>query len=408
MKCRSCKSNLNLELIDLGPCPPSNCFVTESELGIEQQQYPLQILVCTECWLAQTRDFVSNNKLFNPDYVYMSSVSSSWLAHSEKLVDFLASNFQLDNDSQVLEIASNDGYLLQYFQRKGIPCTGIEPTLLAAEKARAKGIETITEFFGKRLADTLANSGKEYDVIIANNVLAHVPDVNDFICGIARVMKNTAIVVFEFPDLQNLIDQVQFDTIYHEHYSYFSLSSAKTLFERHGLDIFDCQKLETHGGSLRVFCKLRKNTSISINDSVLKKLNSEAPLRAEKYYSSFYLQAEEIRDELVKFLELQKANGKIVFGYGAAAKGNTLINYCAISDRLLPFIVDKSEAKVGLYAPGSLIPVISLERLKIEKPDMILILPWNLTQEIYEQLEFTMSWGAQLFVAMPKMRVLIR
>lgn len=406
MNCRICRAVLDTEVLDLGTCPPSNSYLKKSDLDNPEIHYPLKVMVCSKCWLVQTKDFVSREELFHASYAYLSSVSKTWLKHSELLVEFLQNRFNLDRFSKVLEVASNDGYLLQYFKDKNIECLGIEPTLTAASIARAKGIETITEFFGRSLALKLAKTRGEFDIIIANNVLAHVPDLNDFVDGISLILKAEGVAVLEFPSLRKLIDKNQFDTIYHEHYSYFSLVSADRLMNSHNLEIFDFTDIDTHGGSLRIFCKLKSNDALERSDSVYKRLEEETKLNNQNYYLSLQHRVEKVKVDFIKFLVDLKVSKKTVCGYGAAAKGNTLLNYCGIGPDLLAYIVDKNEEKCGLFTPGGRIPILATEVLGDLKPDVIIILPWNLKEEIAEQLKFTRSWGAELVVVQPEITVL--
>lgn len=403
MNCRICGNLLSNQIIDLGHCPPSNSYVIPSDSAKPEIHYPLKIFICSECWLAQTLDFVAPTELFHPDYAYMSSVSESWLLHSEELVNYLIQRFSISSENRVIELASNDGYLLQYFKEKKIDCLGIEPTSVAADISRSKGIETIVEFFTEELAERLVLERGNYDLVIANNVLAHVPDINDFVKGIAKVLTHNGIAVFEFPCLKKLIENNQFDTIYHEHYSYLSLTSAKYLMEKNGLDIFDIMDLRTHGGSLRIFCKLKECRKHEIHRQVMLRYDEESDLRTERYYKTFGERARSTKYEFISYLLKLKRENISVCGYGAAAKGNTLLNFAGIKSDLLPFIVDKNPEKEGMLTPGSHIPIVSIEYLEEKKPKVIVILPWNLTNEITKQLSFVRSWGGRFVVFIPSL-----
>ena len=405
MKCRHCKTKLVHQFIDLGTSPPSNSFIKNTNLNDPEKYYPLRVLVCDTCWLVQTEDFVNASEMFSPEYAYFSSYSTSFLKHSKQYVEKMVSSLSLDNKSRVLEVASNDGYLLSFVKNLNIECFGIEPTKSTAEVARSKGIHIINEFFSTDLAKRLAKDQKSVDLAIANNVLAHVPDINDFVKAFSLILKKNGIATFENPHLLELIKEKQFDTIYHEHFSYLSLTSANKIFNHNGLRVFDVEKIPVHGGSLRYYVQ-RSDTgkrSISKRVDALLEEESNAGLTNLDFYSNFQKVAEDIRDDFRKFLLEQKNKGKVVIGYGAAAKGNTLINFCNIPQKFLSFISDKNPMKQGLYSPGSKIPIFSENKIREQKPDFIVIFPWNIKEEIIDQLKFVKQWGCKFVVAIPKL-----
>ena len=407
MKCRHCSAELKLTLVDLGSAPPSNAYLTIQKLQNPEKWFPLRVLVCEQCWLVQTEDFAQADELFDADYAYFSAFSSSWLAHSQRYVSDMAQRFSLNEQSHVVEVAANDGYLLQYVKALGIPCTGIEPTASTAIAARTKGIDIIEEFFGVNLAKQLVADGKQADLTAANNVLAHVPDINDFVAGFTALLKPNGVATFEFPHLLNLIELNQFDTIYHEHFSYLSLSSVQQIFAANGLSVFDVQELPTHGGSLRVFVQ-RTDTGLQvINDQVRLLLQKEesAGMRTAEYYTGFQGKSEKVKDDFVAFLIEAKRKGKSVAAYGAAAKGNTLMNFAGIRSDLIQFAVDKNPAKQGKYMPGSRIPIVSEDRLIEERPDYVVILPWNLREEVMQQLAYVQEWGGKFVTAVPDLKL---
>ena len=403
MKCRHCSAELKLTLVDLGSAPPSNAYLTIQKLQNPEKWFPLRVLVCEQCWLVQTEDFAQADELFDADYAYFSAFSSSWLAHSERYVSDMAQRFSLNEQSYMVEVAANDGYLLQYVKVLGIPCTGIEPTASTASAARAKGIDIVEEFFGVNLAKQLVADGKQADLTAANNVLAHVPEINDFVAGFTALLKPNGVATFEFPHLLNLIELNQFDTIYHEHFSYLSLTAVQHIFAANGLSVFDVQELPTHGGSLRVFAQ-RTDTGLQvINDQVRLLLQKEesAGMRTAEYYTGFQGKSEKVKDDFVAFLIEAKRKGKSVAAYGAAAKGNTLMNFAGIRSDLIQFAVDKNPAKQGKYMPGSRIPIVSEDRLIEERPDYVVILPWNLREEVMQQLAYVEKWGGKFVTAVP-------
>lgn len=403
MKCRHCNKQLELTLIDLGAAPPSNAYLTESTIHFPEKCLPLRVLVCKQCWLVQTEDFTGAEELFDAEYAYFSSFSDTWLKHAETYVAEMERRLGLNKRSNVIEIAANDGYLLQYVKAKDIPCFGVEPTASTAEAARAKGISIIEEFFGPKLSEKLVADGKQADLIIANNVLAHVPDINNFVAGFAPLLKPQGVATFEFPHLINLMEKTQFDTIYHEHFSYLSLTAVKSVFELNELQIFDVQEIPTHGGSLRVFAQRKDEAKHKITDAVdltiLKEAN--AGVQTAQYYSNFQKRAENIKKNLINFLVESKNQGKSVVAYGAAAKGNTLLNFAGINSDILSFVVDRNPSKQGKFLPGSHIPIVSEEYLQKERPSYVMILPWNLKDEIIKQLDYIRSWGGKFITFIP-------
>ena len=406
MKCRHCDSQLDLSLVDLGSAPPSNAYLTEQALHAPEKWFPLRVLVCTGCWLAQTEDFSQAEELFSADYAYFSGFSTSWLAHCERFVGDMVQRFHLGASSHVIEAAANDGYLLQFVKARDIPCTGIEPTASTAAAARSKGIPIIEDFFGTRLAKKLGKD-MQADFTVANNVLAHVPDINDFVEGFSILLKPHGVSTFEFPHLLKLVVENQFDTIYHEHFSYLSLTTVNQVFSNNGLTIFDVEELQTHGGSLRVFAQKHdtgRNPRTSRLDELLEK-EREAGMCGADFYHGFQGRIERVKNDLLAFLLTAKREGKTVAAYGAAAKGNTLMNYAGIRRDLISFVVDRNPAKQGKYMPGSRIPIVDEAHLRSECPDYIVILPWNLKDEVQRQLQYTRAWGAQLVVAVPALRV---
>lgn len=384
--CRHCGSPLEHTVIDLGHQPPSNAYLRPEQLALPEITYPLQVFVCGNCWLVQLPAHAAAEELFTADYAYFSSTSSSWCAHAERFVDAAVGRLELGPQNLVVELASNDGYLLQYVQRRGINCLGIEPTYATAEAARALGIATIERFFGVGLASELVSEGKSADLIVANNVLAHVPDINDFVAGIARLLKPTGRVSIEFPHLLRLLEGNQFDTIYHEHYSYLSLRVVQRIAKEAGLEVVDVEEIPTHGGSLRVW--LSHQNGAVVTDAVERVLAGEAKagLESLEAYRGFQQRAEAAKHGLLEFLLQARREGKRVLGYGAAAKGNTLLNYSGVRGDLLPAVADRAVSKQGKLLPGSHIPVISPDQVEAESPDVMLVLPWNLIQELREQI----------------------
>ncbi|MFM1896464.1 MAG: hypothetical protein RLZZ385_1538 [Pseudomonadota bacterium] len=403
--CRFCETPLQHVFVDLGMSPLSNSFLTAADLDQAEVFYPLKTWVCSECLLVQLEQFEAPDRIFQ-DYLYFSSYSASWLEHARAYTEMITARLGLDGNCQVIEIASNDGYLLQYFQQAGIPALGIEPADNVAQVARDKGIDTISEFFGVSLARALALEGTRGDLVLGNNVLAHVPDLNDFVAGLAIVLAPSGVITLEFPHLLQLIRANQFDTIYHEHFSYFSLYTVRQVLARHELDIFDVEELATHGGSLRIYACRRGRQPIS--SAVQRVLDSEAAdgLHSLPAYLGFADQVHRCKRELLRFLIDQKEAGRTVVGYGAPAKGNTLLNYCGVREDLLAFTVDRSPHKQGRFLPGTHIPILGPEAIDEARPDFVLILPWNLQQEIVEQLAPVREWGCRFVVPVPAVQVL--
>ncbi len=407
MKCRHCKSELTQEFIDLVNAPAPNSFLTKEQLNEPEVFYPLRLLVCRECWLVQVDEYKKSNDIFNKDYAYFSSYSKSWLEHARKYVDMIVDRFGFDESSQVMEIASNDGYLLQNFVKKNIPCLGIEPSSNTAQVARKIGIETKEDFFSFQFAQMLAAESRKADLIVGNNVFAHVPNVNDFVAGLKVALKDKGIVTLEFPHLMRLIADNQFDTVYHEHFSYYSFYTVKRIFEKQGLDLFDVEQLFTHGGSLRVYAKHKEDSSKDISDNVSALLKEEElkGMLSLDYYKGFQVKVDTVKYNFVNFLLEQKRLGHKVAAYGAAAKGNTLLNYCGVKNDLIKFVVDASPHKQGKYLPGSHIPVVKNDEIKKYKPDYVFILPWNLKDEIAAQLDYIREWGGKFVVPIPEIKV---
>ncbi len=407
MTCRHCGSSARLPFVDLGSAPFSNSYLDEQDLRASEKWFPLQVVVCTECWLAQTEQLCDREELFPPDYAYFSSFSSTWVRHAEQCVSALVERFRLGASSRVIEIAANDGYLLQHVQKRGIPCLGVEPTASTAAAARDKGIEIVQEFFGTALAEKLATAGGCADVIIANNVLAHVPDINDFVAGVRRLLKEGGVAVFEFPHLMKMVAGVQFDTIYHEHYSYLSLVTVNRIFESQGLAIFDVQELATHGGSLRVYAQDvalgRHSQAARLAELVARE--GEMGLDTAGYYEKFQVRVDALKNSFLEFLLGARREGRVVAGYGAAAKGNTLLNYAGVKADLIRFVVDRNPAKQGKFLPGSRIPIVGEARLQDEKPDYVVIFPWNLRQEVTAQLAYIRDWGGRLVTTVPSLAI---
>jgi SAM-dependent methyltransferase len=392
-----------LPFIDLGTAPPSNAYLSSEQLSQPEKYYPLRVLVCTSCWLVQTEDYAHASELFSRDYAYFSSYSSSWLRHAETYVGEMVERFDLGADSLIVEVASNDGYLLQYVRDRGIPCLGIEPTASTAQAARDKGIETREAFFGTEAADQLVAEGWAADLVVANNVLAHVPDINDFVAGFARLLRPHGVATFEFAHLMRLVEDCQFDTIYHEHYSYLSLIAMSPLFERLGLKVFDVDELPTHGGSLRVYVQRADSGRLEPTPAVEELLSREgrAGLSSLSLAEGFQRRAERIKHDLLAFLIEQKRARRKVVGYGAAAKGNTLLNHAGVRSDLLGFVADASPHKQGRWLPGSRIRVVAESELRDARPDFVLLLPWNLQREISEQLDYIRTWGGRFVTAVP-------
>jgi hypothetical protein len=409
MNCRHCKKELEYNLVDLGFAPPSNAYLTRAELTNQEKYYPLKVKVCDKCWLVQTEDYAQADEFFNKEYAYFSSTSTSWLEHAktycEKMIDML----QLNTKSLVVELASNDGYLLKNFVASGIPCFGIEPTDSTADASEKIGVPVLREFFGEDLGSRLAKEGKQADLIVGNNVYAHVPDINDFTRGIKQLLNENGTVTLEFPHLLKLIEHNQFDTIYHEHFSYLSLGVVSKIFESCGLRVFDVEQLSTHGGSLRVFgCHSDDQRETTADYRKLIEDEVHHGLESLETYVDFQKRVEKIKIDFLHFLAQQKIKGKKVIAYGAAAKGNTLLNYCEIkhSSDYIEYVVDRAAAKQNKFMPGSRIPILGEEMIMETKPDVIIIFPWNIKDEICAQLRYAKEWNASFVIAIPFVQVI--
>jgi SAM-dependent methyltransferase len=407
MKCRHCNTELELEFLDLGSAPPSNAYLKPQDLRKPETTYPLRILTCTNCWLVQTEDYAEAGALFSPDYAYFSSTSSGWLKHAAEYCTMITERLDLGTDSFVVELASNDGYLLKNFVAANIPCLGIEPTKSTADAARAIGVPVRQEFFGKSVGQRMADANERADLVLGNNVYAHVPDINDFTQGVAALLKPGGVVTFEFPHLMQLIAQNQFDTVYHEHFSYLSLAVVSSIFTAAGLRVFDVEQLPTHGGSLRVYGCLDAAPHVTL-DVVATVLQAEtdAGLQRAETYTGFQSRADAVKDGLLRFLLDAKARGKSVAGYGAAAKGNTLMNYAGIRPDLMPFVCDAAPAKIGQYMPASRIPILAPAVLQENRPDYLVILPWNIAEEVMKQNADLAAQGTKFVVAVPELKVI--
>lgn len=408
MNCRFCNHPLTHEFVDLGFSPPSNAFLETSQLNEPETYYPLKIMVCEQCFLVQIDEFAKHDDIFNSNYAYFSSFSTSWLAHAKAYTNLMMERFGFDTTSQVIEIASNDGYLLQYFKEKGVPVLGIEPTANTAAVAIEKGIDSVVDFFGVRLAKELTAKGTYADLLLGNNVLAHVPDLNDFVGGMKIILSPQGVITMEFPHLMQLIAQNQFDTIYHEHFSYLSFGTVKQLFEHHDLAIFDVQEIPTHGGSLRIYAKHNSDKTKSITSNVQSLLEKEKAfgLTDLAIYQDYQAKAEKVKNDFLAFLIQAKQEGKTVVAYGAAAKGNTLLNFAGIKKDLIAYVVDASPHKQNKYLPGAHIPVVCEEKITHTQPDYVVILPWNLKEEIANQLHYIKDWGGKFVVAVPEIVIL--
>ena len=407
MRCRHCGSGDFIPFLDLGLAPPSNSYLRAEDLSRPEKRYPLVIRTCTACWLTQTEDFADREEFFSGDYAYFSSFSRTWLDHAKAYVAEMRDRFGLGADSLVAEVAANDGYLLQYVRECSIPCYGVEPTHGTAEAARAKGIEIVEDFFGRDLATRLAGEGRQADLIAANNVLAHVPDINDFVAGFALLLKPAGVATFEFPHILEMVRGNQFDTAYHEHYSYLSLMAVERIFRKSGLTVFDVGTTPHHGGSLRVYACRADHAAHAVTPAVASMLEAErqAGLDGEAFYAGFQASAEAARDAFRAFLDDMQAAGQKVAAYGAAAKGNTLLNFAGATARDIDFVVDRNPAKQGRYLPGSRIPIVGEDTLLSERPDKVVILPWNIETEIRSQLSCIKDWGGQFVTAIPSLAI---
>jgi SAM-dependent methyltransferase len=405
--CRACHAPLVQTFLDLGFAPPSNAYLTSEALNLAEVTYPLRLKVCNQCWLVQTEDFAAADALFSPDYAYFSGTSKGWLDHAARYSAMITARLGLGPQSHVIEVASNDGYLLKNFLAAGIPCLGIEPTDSTAAAAEALGLNVIREFFGQRLGAQLAANGQAADLICGNNVYAHVPDINDFTRGLAAALKPQGVITLEFPHLMRLVEFCQFDTVYHEHFSYLSLLTVQRIFARAGLRVFDVEELATHGGSLRVYgCLDGANYADQTSVGMLLAEESTRGMETAPYYGAFQPRADAVKDGLLRFLLDAKADGKSVAAYGAAAKGNTLLNYAGVKPDLVPFVCDAAVAKQGRYLPGSHIPIHSPTKLTANRPDYVVILPWNIADEVRTQLAPLAALGTKFVTAVPELRVL--
>ncbi|WP_439502890.1 methyltransferase domain-containing protein [Methylophaga sp.] len=406
MNCRHCKTPLTHTFLDLGVAPPSNAYLTAEQLTQPETKFPLKLYVCDRCWLVQTEDVTAADKLFTNDYAYFSSVSQGWLSHAERYCHQIIQRLQLDQNSLIVEVAANDGYLLKNFVAAAIPCLGIEPTDSTADHAEKLGIPILREFFGQQLAQALTEKGKQADLIIGNNVYAHVPDINDFTAGLKTLLKKDGTITLEFPHLLQLIQHRQFDTVYHEHFSYLSLNTVCQIFDKEGLRVFNVETLPTHGGSLRIYACHHADKR-STEPDVIRLLAEEKAFGLSKLntYTGFQGYAEHIKQQLIDFLTEQKRLNKSVIAYGAAAKGNTLLNYAGISTDLLPLVVDAAASKQGKYLPGSHIPILAPDQITLKKPDFVLILPWNIAEEVMQQQSYIREWGGQFVTVIPELQV---
>jgi 2-polyprenyl-3-methyl-5-hydroxy-6-metoxy-1,4-benzoquinol methylase len=407
MKCRFCKNPLTREFVDLANSPPSNAYLRAEQLNEPEIFYPLRVFVCEKCFLVQIDEYKKADEIFDENYAYFSSFSKSWLEHSRQYVEMMTRRFSFDENSQIIEIASNDGYLLQYFKEKNVPVLGIEPTRSTAQAAREKGIESRTEFFGVELAEKLVAENLQADLLLGNNVLAHVPDINDFVGGLKIALQPDGVITMEFPHVLQLVENNQFDTIYHEHFSYLSFHTVRQIFAAQNLEMFDVEELPTHGGSLRIFAKHaeNKNQAVSANVENLLAKEKQTGLLELNYYLNFQQKAEKVKYDFLAFLIEQKRAGKKIAAYGAAAKGNTLLNYCGVKKNLIDFVVDASPHKQGLFLPASHIPIVDESFIKKAKPDFVVILPWNIREEIFNQLNYLKDWNGKFVVAIPKLDV---
>ena len=406
MQCRFCKTELTHDFIDLVNSPASNSFLTAEQLNEPETFYPLKVYTCHKCFLVQVDEYKKSDAIFDSNYVYFSSYSTSWLQHAKAYTEMMTNRFGYNGDSLVIEVASNDGYLLQYFHQNGIPVLGIEPTANTAEVAKEKGVDSVVDFFGVRLAKELVNKNIKADLLLGNNVLAHVPDIVDFVGGMKIILNGTGVVTMEFPHLMQLVDNNQFDTIYHEHFSYLSFTTVKQIFESQGLEMFDVDQLPTHGGSLRIYAKHKEDRTKEISPNVKTVIDMEASkgMNGLDYYNGFQQKAMKVKLDMLSFLIEQKNTGKKVAAYGAAAKGNTLLNFCGVKNDLIDFVVDANPHKQNKFLPASHIPVMNEQHLKNEKPDYVIILPWNLKEEITQQLNYIRQWGGKFVVPIPSVQ----
>jgi hypothetical protein len=405
--CLFCADPLRITVVDLGMSPLCESYVSADQVNHMEPFYPLHVYVCEQCFLVQLEQYVSRESIFS-DYAYFSSYSDSWLAHAKAYTDLMVQRFGLGPQSHVVELASNDGYLLQYFVERKIPVLGIEPAANVADVAEKKGVRTLVKFFGRETASELAKQGQLADLLLGNNVLAQVPDLNDFVAGMKILLKSQGVFTIEFPHLLRLLNENQFDTIYHEHFSYFSFITAEKIFAAHGLTLFDVEELPTHGGSLRIYGRHDADSSKPVTDRVteLRAREESAGITRVAFYSSFAEQVRETKRSLLEFLIQAKRDGKSVVGYGAPGKGNTLLNYCGIRTDFLDYTVDRSPFKQGKFLPGTHIPIFSPDSIRETRPDYLLILPWNLKDEIIKQMGYIREWGGRFVVPIPSAKVI--
>jgi hypothetical protein len=406
LNCRHCATPLQHTFLDLGFAPPSNAYLNQADLTKPEKYYPLNVKVCTNCWLVQTEDYAQADELFSADYAYFSSTSTGWLNHAADYAQAMIQRLQLNPNSHVIEIASNDGYLLKNFVAAGIPCLGIEPTASTADAAEKLGITVLREFFGENLGKQLSAKHQQADLIAGNNVYAHVPDINDFTCGLKAALKTNGTITLEFPHLMQLLEHTQFDTIYHEHFSYLSLYTVERIFKAAGLRTWDVEQLSTHGGSLRIYgCHdLDPRTKTPAVDNLLKE-EAKHGLQTISTYQNFQMRADKVKNDLLSFLLEQKQAGKKVAAYGAAAKGNTLLNYAGIKPDLLTFVCDAAPAKQGKFMPGSHIPILAPAVLVEQRPDYLVILPWNIATEVKQQNSALAAQGTKFVTAVPSLSI---
>ncbi|CAB3883571.1 class I SAM-dependent methyltransferase [Achromobacter ruhlandii] len=406
MKCRHCATPLRLTLVDLGAAPPSNAYLSEECLTRPEAYYPLKVRVCDACWLAQTEDYTEADALFTQNYAYFSSTSASWLAHARRYCQMATERFGLDGQSLVVELASNDGYLLRNFVEARIPCLGIEPTGSTADAAEALGVPVLREFFGEALGRQLHAQGRRADLIIGNNVYAHVPDINDFTRGMKALLNTGGTITLEFPHLLRLLAHTQFDTIYHEHFSYLSLYAVSRIFASCGLRVTDVEELSTHGGSLRVYgCHADDDRADSPAVASMLRVEHDAGLQSPQVYQDFQARVDEVKNGFVDFLIRQRRAGKTVAAYGAAAKGNTLLNYAGVKPDLLPLVCDAAPYKQGKYLPGSRIPIHAPAKLEAVRPDYVVVFPWNIIEEVMQQNRHVRDWGGKFITAVPTLEI---
>ena len=407
IECRCCGAPVHRPFVDLGLSPLCETYLTFEQVNKEERRYPLRLYLCERCLLVQLPEYVSPEDIFSTDYPYYASYSDSWLCHAKEYVRSMIARLGLTKESRVIEIASNDGYLLQYFIEDGIPVLGVEPAANVAQVALQKGVPSIVRFFGSELAKDLLESRQQADLLIGNNVLAHTPHLNDFVRGLKILLKPSGVITMEFPHLLRLIEGVQFDTIYHEHFSYFSLRTVRELFARHGLTVFDVETLSTHGGSLRIYARHSEHSVLRVSEAVSRVIDREegAGMTSRTLYESFGDKVRAVKEGLRVFLYDAKRMGKTVAGYGAPGKGNILLNYCGITRDLIEFTVDRNPIKQGKYTPGSHIPIFPTEKIGERRPDYLLILPWNLREEIMEQMSWIREWGGRFVIPIPAVQV---